>query len=386
MKLNQLFSSPLGAQVAPIGSYRPKRSATAAAIATGIGMGVGSLASAYANLKNQADTNEANKEINRENLAWQKEQWKQQQENFKLQRKWQLEDTASERNWNSVASQAARYRAAGLNPALAMYGGAGQNQVQTGTVNPTAPSGSYPGQSMQMQPAQINLEGLGMSVGQAMQTKMALERNESDMSVARQHVQNETLDTMSKMIQRGFQNEHFKRQAEQIANQIKFDNENWAERSRAIKVANDKIKADQLYQEELTKAQKFANEIAPEMNALEKKRLAGDIAQAAAAVAELESRTDLNAKEKELVGKHIVEQEVINKNLPKKLHNENAILVKTYEHVKAQAAHVKQVTETEKWHTLDAKKGYRQHVGSDRPLQDYVEDALRGRNLKSLSK
>lgn len=382
MKIGLLFNQPLGAQVAPIGNFAPKR--IAPAVAAGLIAGGSALAAGVGNLVSQANTNDANKEINRENLAWQREQWKQQQENFKLQRKWQLEDASSERNWNSVQAQVGRYRAAGLNPALAMYGGAGQNQVSTGSVTPSAPSGSYSGQQMQMLP--LNFEGLGIAGQTAANTYLAYERNENDMSVAKQHVQNETLDTMSKMIQRGFQNDHFKKQAQKIAQDIAFENENWSERSRAIKVANDKIHADQLYTEQLTEAQRFANEIAPHMNALEKKRLAGDIAQAAAAVAELESRSDLNSKEKELVGKKIVEQDVINKNLPKKQHNENAILVQTYNHVKAQAQHVKQVTETEKWHTLDAKKGYRQHIGSDRPLQDYVEDALRGKKLHSLGK
>ena len=245
MKLNQLFSSPLGAQVAPIGSFRPKREIATGAIIGAAAIGAASnLYSQYQNLKSQADTNETNYKIWQEQLAAQRENWKREQENYLQNRRWQLQDMASERNWNSVQSQVARYRAAGLNPALAMYGGSGQNQTSTSQATPSQPSFSSPGSAPQMISPQMDLSGLGITANNALNLYLASQKTETDMQVAKQHADNESFKVASEVMRNHVQNKYTQALVRQVIQQTRFDNEAWAERFEGVKLANQAIRVD----------------------------------------------------------------------------------------------------------------------------------------------
>lgn len=159
------YSSALGDNSSP---FAPIKHHIEPATAIGIGVGaaslIGSGINAYSNLKNQANTNETNYKIWQEQLAAQKENWKREQDNYLQNRRWQLEDIANERNYNSPAAQKARYLAAGINPYLANSFG----QAQAVSPPPSAPNFSSPVSPSPMQSTSVDF-GIGQGVSAAAQ-------------------------------------------------------------------------------------------------------------------------------------------------------------------------------------------------------------------------
>lgn len=229
----------------------------------GLGSMIGSIYSANKNYSSQQETNKMNYQIWQEQLAAQRENWKREQENYLQNRRWQLQDINAERQWNSVQAQAARYRAAGLNPALAMYGGAGQNQVSTTQATPSAPSFDAPVSAPQMVAPTLDLSGLGIGFQSGMNLYLASQRQEADIAALRQHSKNETLQTFSNLIKNGFESGHLKAMTNKLIQDTKFDQESWALRFEGVRLANESIKADMILKEEQAKTQKIINEFKP---------------------------------------------------------------------------------------------------------------------------
>lgn len=95
-----------------------------ASLLGGVASGIGSIFGANSaskaaklNLQAQREANQTNLQIARENNQYNRE-------NMQLQNDWNLEQWNRENEYNSAAAQAQRFRDAGLNPYLAMTGGA----------------------------------------------------------------------------------------------------------------------------------------------------------------------------------------------------------------------------------------------------------------------
>lgn len=130
MKLNMLLNLPLGANTAPIGLIRK------CDVMDGLGA-VGALIGGafnlwatddtnYTNLVLNDRTNRSNEEINRQQLAWAREQYEQEkaENRFLVDQAYEreLENREHNEEYNTPAAMMARYRAAGINPYLAMFG------------------------------------------------------------------------------------------------------------------------------------------------------------------------------------------------------------------------------------------------------------------------
>lgn len=169
------------------GSEVPYLQASAtAAIAIGAGATLlGGLVSDYINTKSQADTNEANKQIARENREW------QGGEN-QLQRDW------SERQWNlnnaynTPSAIAERQRQAGFNPyLLGSQLGQGQSTPATANVATSAPS------APQMQPARIGATSAALNNSMNNLVNYSLQKEAADANAANQQSQSFSQDVQT---------------------------------------------------------------------------------------------------------------------------------------------------------------------------------------------
>lgn len=240
--------------------------------------GLGSLAGSIINGISQATTNQTNQEIasrtNRSNerinesqLAAQRENWKREQENFLLQRQWQLQD----REYNTPEAMKQRYLNAGINPYLAMYGGSGM-QGAASENSPNAPSFSSPSSPIPMQtgaPMQaIDMSGLGIAGQNFVNTKLASERQEADLAALRQRLDLEVMDAVSRWQKSGVENAYTSALAEKTLQGLFFDRDSWDERLRSISANNDYLQANISKIQEEQKYQHLLNQFEPDRQKL----------------------------------------------------------------------------------------------------------------------
>ena len=306
------------------------------------------------------DTNKTNADINESQLVAARENWAREQQNFETQRQWALADRRHEEEYNSPEAVRQRYLQAGINPALAMANGAGgSGSAAISTKQAQAPQFGSPPSSIPMQAAHFDptyQDGIGLGMQRAIDTYLMAMRNETDIAAIRQDTANKTAETAAKIRSMGYQDEYNKWLAKKLEQDWKFNDDNYEENCRNIRVANDKLAADAAYTKSQTEAQVFANSIAPEIHDWNRNLYAQELAKGQAMIAELYSRRDLNEEQKELVSKKISEQVILNSNLPKSLHNDNAIKVATYNQIKQSGLKLQQETKN-----LDVLQLYQFH-------------------------
>ncbi len=361
--------------------------------------GAGAIAGGVSNLVSAADANKTNREIsedtnatnmqiNREQLAAQRAMYYTQARENRFLVDQAYERELENRSYNSPQNQKELYLRAGINPLLAgqfgSVGGSHSMNVPSGQVPSSSTPNAIPAQSgLPVQP--LNFDGFGVAASKAMDLvsmQQSEERLNSDIAAQKQRVDNETAETLSR-IQSSKTNDVYNRWlSRKLAQDWAFNNDHYYEKSRNLKLVNDKLDADVAYTKSETEAQNFANSVAPELHSLEKERLSQEIAQAQAMVAEVYARKDLTDKEKDLVVKKIAEQAIRNSNLPKSLHNDNAIQVATYNQIKKAGQKLDQETRNLEWIEKDLRKGHRSHPGNDRSLEDIIEVELKRNPLK----
>lgn len=253
---------PLGA-IAPFGFSEKHWPIAIAAAASAAGLGANVLSQNSANktnLQQTRETNQTNLEIARQNnemsqaqfntnLQWLKEQ-------FYKQREYALE----ERSYQDYASQVARMKAAGINPAFFQ-----QQSMSTPTVGSVGGASTSSFQTPHLEaghvePVNYDFTGLGQAVGESVNafyenqqknelTKGAGYDNQikaANASVAYARAIKELRDldyqTEERLsnVRKGTE-EWYKLQAErkEIEQRVQFQRENWAELSRQVKVGND---------------------------------------------------------------------------------------------------------------------------------------------------
>ncbi len=272
--MRKLYNEALGLNISPFANHKdiaPAIIGAGIAAAASLGAaGLGSASQASANRKNEEmtkDTNKTNYQIWQEQLAAMREQWEQQQENFRHQREWSINDRIYENWYNSPQQQKLRYLQAGLNPALMMEGSnpVGSAQASTGTAPspnavPSAPNMVAP----HVNP--IDYSGFGLGMSSAVNTYLAAERQEADISAIRQRTNNETLETLSKISQRDWQNKEIKQIIDRMVYDLQFEKDNRDERSRFISYTNKAILADTAYKDSQTSLNKFQERMGIQAN------------------------------------------------------------------------------------------------------------------------
>lgn len=365
--MRRLFVSSLGACAPPQAPL--KKLSIGAAFGDLIGGVLGFASQENTNWSNELQTqwtNESNERINQSQLEWARQQYAAEVRENRY-----LNDLAWSRN--SPAGQAASLRAAGLNPAVIMSNGVGSGQATTGS-NPHA---NQPNMiPMQSAPPAIVPDGLGLGIANAVQTILQAQMNDAQIASLKAKSKVDMMNAMIEASKVHWENKYVAQQMKEVMQNMRFNDETWLQRKDSISLANGLIRAQQAEVEARTDAQRFAYSVAPELHELNKKALAEQIALSQAQAAQVYAMKDLNEKQKEYVIHQISEQTIRNANLPKTLHNENAIQVATYNQIKNQGLKIKQETENLSWEGKDIKRGYRQHIGNQRPLSDYVLDAI----------
>ena len=143
---------------------------------------LGGLFQGSQSVKAQKLANQSNERIARENNQWQRE-------NMQMQNDWNIEQWNRENEYNSASAQAQRFREAGLNPYLAMTGGASAGTASSVT-SADAGSASEVGRQMPIDYSAYNgvlntLSQLPLQVAQAENFGASTDKQQAEASVAR---------------------------------------------------------------------------------------------------------------------------------------------------------------------------------------------------------
>lgn len=219
------------------------------------------------------ETNEQNYLIHQEDLAAQRKQFEDSLiENRFLDerhRKWQLEDTESERAWNSAAAIAERYRQAGINPYLAMTNGAAGVMAGSGAGSPSMASGSAPNGSgipsaIPMQsPSRLMPYDIGAGINDALAnyiharaSEQGIRKSEYDISADKLRLRMEEAESRARVTKLENDGLLSKNEADKVRYDLDFLKKVEGDRIREFSLRNDEIAANIAY----TKAEtEFAN-------------------------------------------------------------------------------------------------------------------------------
>ena len=330
-------------------------------------------------MENVRESNTLNALMHNQDLAWSKQQYEDQ----KLENRYlvdlaynrQNQLIADERAYTDPAAVKKRYLEAGINPYLASQSGiasgsSGNASVQSGS----APSSNTPsGAAMQAAHAENN-NGLGFGLSKIADLATHYVEMEHDLAYKKQMANNDSLRALADWSRTGVQNAYTTKLTDKLAKDMLFDEESWDDRLDSLRQANNLHKQQAILSEQQAIAQKFTNSVAPELHQLQKDSLKMSICIGAAQVANINANTSLTEQQKKTEIERTCQEAYKRADLPKSLHNENAIRVATYNQIKAQAGLVTQQTKSEKWRTLDLSKNKYQ-VGTNREMRDYFNYA-----------
>lgn len=322
-----LLNNPLGAS-APFGLNKKSNAFLGAAGLVGAIMDWDAQTSANAiNRQNTIDVNRTNKEINDSQLAWAREQYNQEvaENRFLVDQAYQreLENRSHNEFYNSPAEVARRLRAAGINPYLAMAGGAGSiGSSRSSSINAQVGQNPHANQPNMIPmdtgaPAQA-FTGFGVGFQNMAQIHLAAEKNAADISALKQETNNHTLETLAKIANYNWNNKYLKAQMDSVLDDIKFNRENWDVRSSALDLANKKISSDINYQESLAVYQNILNDFAPKIQAQSLDNLKAQYSELMSAVYSNNATAAYNIAMKALVNAQEKGQHVSNDILEKK--------------------------------------------------------------------
>lgn len=312
-------------------------------------------------------TNEMNYYMHLDDIATMKDMYNQE----KAENRYLIE---SERNYNDPSAERARLLSAGINPVLAKYNGVG-SQSSVGVGSPPKHNFS-PSPQMEMGNYDFVARGVSDAVN-VMSQSMASAKLESDIAAQNQRVKNETLETASRIASSDVDSDYKRTLISQMLRDMQFSDDSYAVRLRNLDLQNDDLIQNIEMKKAQTTAIRIANEFAPELQMMQKVQFANSCAESAARVADLYASANLSEEQKKKVTEDIVNQQIINKNLPKELHNNRAIQVATYDEVRKRAELINQQRETERWRTVDAYRGSGGKYGSS---SRSVDDLERGVN------
>ncbi len=143
---------------------------------------LGSLFQGSQSVKAQKLANQSNERIARLNNEWQRE-------NMRMQNDWNIEQWNRENEYNSASAQAQRFREAGLNPYLAMTGGASAGTASSIT-SADAGQASEVGRQLPVDYSAYNnvirtLSELPLQIAQAENLGAATDKQQAEANVAK---------------------------------------------------------------------------------------------------------------------------------------------------------------------------------------------------------
>lgn len=248
--MRNLFSSPLGAIVAPIGNL--KCSAAAVAIGAGVGAGVAGIAGGVANLLSSADTNKTNYKIWQEQLAYAREQYEKER----------LENRAlinEEREYNLPVNERQRLLDAGINPSLAKYGGSSSlSSVGVGST----PHAAFPDAPTMMKG---DYSFIGDSIRNGLNLVLDSELKSAQVEAVRQNTNNEYLKTLDTLKNSKLDRETKRALLQDMSRKWTFENETWDARKKAITLANESVFANTQKLHAETDFQRLKNQFEPKV-------------------------------------------------------------------------------------------------------------------------
>lgn len=151
-------------------------------LASGTASLLGGLFQGNQSVKAQKLANASNEKIARENNQWQRE-------NMQMQNDWNIEQWNRENEYNSASAQSQRFREAGLNPYLAMTGGASAGTASSITSS-DAGQASEVGRQLPVDYSGYNnvvrtLRDLPLQIAQAENFGASTDKQQAEASVAR---------------------------------------------------------------------------------------------------------------------------------------------------------------------------------------------------------
>lgn len=256
------------------------------------------------NRQNAMETNQLNREINEQQIAWAKEKYRQEkaENRFLVDQAYRRE--LENRAYNSPQAQKLRYLKAGINPYLAMYGGAsaGSQPSIGSTVGSPAKYDNPNMIPMQIgAPAQA-YRGFGLGAQHMMDFHLAAERNQADIASLKTRTDLAALETFAKIKNYDWNNKHLNALTNQILQDVRFNQENWSAKSDALDLANQKIRADMDYQKSMTEYQNIVNKYAPKHQAQILSNLEAEYDNIYSAVHKNDEEAALAAANRALVG------------------------------------------------------------------------------------
>lgn len=381
--MRNLFSLPLGAQCAPFGfSQRCVEISDTFPFVGGLLGYLGASQTNDTNYDIATMTNSTNSEINDKQLAWARENYELEKEEnrFLVDQAYNrsLADRENERAYQSYKNQIKLMREAGINPSLMLSGSSGHAGASVSTVNTVGSPARHnqPGM-IPMQtgaPMQNTLDSFGMGLSKTADLMLARDIHESDLSMARAKLGIESMKAMAEVKKAGADTKYTNQLTDQIAKQMLFDDQSWSDRLDSIRKSNNLMENQANLAKQQAIAQEFTNNVAPELHELQKRSLQMSICIAAAQVANINANTSLTAQQKSTEIERTKQEAFVRANLPKSLHNDNAIKTATYRQISKQAQLIEQQYKTEAWRTVDASKT-RFNFNKERSLMDYMQYA-----------